>query len=90
MHLQSHPYAHKTVKIKDSVFPFNGAYFAGQNFRIEDWWDIDGESWRNSKAVAAYIYRLRAEKFGLPMDDEVIYGKMGNFGHLMHISELEF
>jgi hypothetical protein len=25
---------------------------------------------------------------GLPFDDEVVYGKLGGFGHLVHVSEL--
>ena len=25
---------------------------------------------------------------GLPVDDEVVYGKVGPFGHLLHVSEL--
>jgi hypothetical protein len=38
---------------------------------------------------ACLIYALRSGLMGLPTDDEVLYGKVGIFGHLVHISEIE-
>jgi hypothetical protein len=37
----------------------------------------------------ALIYSFRVGYSGLPLDDEVLYGKIGPFGHLVHISEIE-
>jgi len=37
---------------------------------------------------AALIYAIRSGFDGLPTDDEVVYGKIGSFGHLIHESEL--
>lgn len=38
---------------------------------------------------ACMNYAIRAGFSDLPTDDEVLYGKIGGFGHLVHISEIE-
>ena len=80
MHGEAHAKAGKTVKLID-----------GKEFRLEDWWDrIGGESWQlmRGKNFAARNYGIRASEAGLPIDDEVVYGKIGALGHIVHVSEL--
>ena len=82
-HDQQHPHAGQTVKITSGKF-------AGQEYWIEDWWDrINGVSWMNSDGnPACMFYGIRSAADDLPFDDEVVYGKIGINGHLVHVSEL--
>lgn len=61
-----------------------------EEFMIEDWWDLlTGGSWMNAEGnPAAILYAVRSAVKGLPMDNEVVYGKIGGLGHLVHVSEL--
>jgi hypothetical protein len=57
---------------------------------VEDYWDvIEGTSWKwcigNS---ACTLYAKRSAAANLPLDDEVLYGKIGIAGCLVHVSEL--
>ena len=83
----THPLAGKTVKLK-----VKGAdpELVGQEYRVEDWWQTVGEgSWMNAVGNPACLkYAVRSALCGLPIDDEVVYGKVGNLGHLIHVSEL--
>ena len=77
-------YAGKTVKIRASA-----TAIGGQEFRVEDWWqNVSGESWAFCQAPAAYQYAVRTAG-DTPVDDEVLYGKVGSFGFLVHVSEIE-
>jgi hypothetical protein len=92
VHTESHPLAGKTVRIKDSVKGENmGAPLAGSAYRIDDWWDkLTGKSWMDAEGnPAAWHYALRSGRAGLPIDDDVVYGLVGMFGVLMHVSEIE-
>ena len=62
----------------------------GAVFTLEDWWEnVSGTSWRLSAGnPAALQYAARSGMAGLPDDDEVVYGKIGHLGYLVHISEL--
>lgn len=91
MHTQSHPLAGKTVKINDTgKDATQSAVVPGAEYRVEDYWDkVTGKSWMNSDGnPAAMQYAMRSAIAGLPLDDEVVYGKIGAFGHLVHVSEL--
>lgn len=91
----SHPLAGQTVEIR----PHAPVTFRdGALFVVEDWWEnLDGERWTVSclgGRPAALIYGLRAvdNESNLrpefePVDD-VVYGKIGAFGHILHDSEL--
>lgn len=83
-HSEMHPTAGQVVIIK------RGEH-AGQEYRVEDYWDrVSGKSWMHSAGnPACLMYAIRAGKAVLPPDDEVLYGKIGPFGHLVHVSELE-
>lgn len=87
IHEQSSPLRGKRVLIKDTC-----GQYGGEEFHVEDWWDrVSGSSWKSTTANPAcisYLMRL-AGNSGIPIDDEVLYGKIGAFGHLIHISELE-
>lgn len=78
------PLAGKTVKIKTGEL-------AGLEIIIEDWWEnVHGATWRFSAEVPAVMFYAarRTRDHHLPLDDDVLYGKIGNFGYLVHISEL--
>ena len=76
------------------VEPFEGAgktyEWDGEPFVVEDFWDrVYGKSWMMSDGnPAALKYAVRSALKPLPMDDEVVYGKRGYLGHLVHVSEL--
>lgn len=58
--------------------------------RVEDYWDrVSGQPWGTSDGnYAATLYAFRAGFAGLPWDDEVLYGKIGSVGVLVHVSEV--
>lgn len=98
MHKDSHALAGKTVKIKEGVTdPVQGQVVGGAEYRIEDWWDkLTGGSWmmaEGNPAALQYAMRSSLSQPSLPIDDEVVYGKIkaGAFelGHLVHVSELD-
>jgi len=78
--------AGKKVKI------VNGA-LVGEEILIEDWWiNVSGSSWMDAKGNPAclnYAMRTGCQKFKIPTDDDVLYGKIGILGNLVHISELQ-
>jgi len=82
----------KTVKIKSGVRHFQFPDFGGSEIRIEDYWDtLTGKSWGESEGnPGCMVYGMRVGLYGLPFDDEVVYGKRDDgLGSLVHISELE-
>ncbi|VVB50622.1 Uncharacterised protein [uncultured archaeon] len=89
VHAKAHPLAGKTVKILKGDFK-------GEEYRLEDWWDrVSGESWMNCEGNPACIeYALRSsglrnKEDATPIDNNVVYGKIGAFGKLMHVSTLD-
>lgn len=59
--------------------------------RVEDWFDrLCGRSWTTAVSnEAAAEYAFRSVTSGLPLDDEVVYGKdERDAGLLLHVSEL--
>lgn len=85
----SHPMAGKTVvlNLKGGDAP---DVSSGDEFRVEDYWDkISGGSWMFAQGNPACLkYALRSGVARLPIDNEVVYGQVGSFGHLVHVSEL--
>ena len=67
-----------------------GQVVEGAQFRVEGLWkELTGQSWMTSNGnFAAMHYAFRAGQTGLPYDDNVYYGKIGAFGHLVHESEI--
>lgn len=64
----------------------------GMTFVAEDYWmNITGKSWKHvegNPAIVEYIVRSMNNIQPPPMDERVVYGKIGNFGHLFHENEL--
>jgi hypothetical protein len=90
-HPDPHPFAGQRVVIAEGVTDSaQNAVVAGAEYAIEDWWDrIAGQSWMTAVGnPAALHYAMRSAANGLPLDDQVVYGKIGPFGHLVHVSEL--
>jgi hypothetical protein len=81
IHEEPSPLAGQTVALKEG----------GHEYRVEDWWDrVGGQSWMDMAGNPACLnYAVRSAKEGLPIDDQVLYGKIGAFGHLIHVSEIE-
>jgi len=93
MHSESHPLAGQTVTLSNAEDNFSGEVVTGVLFCVEDYWDkITGGSWMTAAGnPAAMKYAIRTgstSSYEVPLDDEVVYGKIGPFGHLVHISEL--
>ena len=90
-HQESSPLAGKTVKIKEGVSHPQVDNFGGSEFVVEDWWDkVSGGLWMDTIGnPACLVYAIRSAFAELPTDDKVLYGKVGTFGHLVHISEIE-
>jgi hypothetical protein len=80
----------QVVILNENAQDPNGEVLPGTEFRIEDYWDtLTGKSWMYSDGnPAALKYAMRSGMSGLPLDNEVVYGKIGAFGHLVHISEI--
>jgi tRNA G37 N-methylase Trm5 len=102
MHDTKHPWAGKTVML-------TSGQFAGQQYRIEDWWDhLTGKSWGDSEgnpAAIDFAFRHAVDSMAIfklspktdadrqrlldaANDDEVVYGHIGAYGKLIHISQL--
>jgi hypothetical protein len=78
MHTDVHPLAGQTVTLT-----------TGDEYRLEDWWDhLTGKSWQDSQQIAAWNYASMAVTNNLPLDDEVVYGKIGALGYLVHVSQI--
>lgn len=95
MHADQHPLAHQTVRLRDDIRIEHNLFgdVAGRDFDVEEWWDrVHGKSWQFSDGnPAALIYAMRTglAEHVVPLDDEVVYGKINGLGMLIHVSELE-
>lgn len=91
IHSQESSLAGRIVKLKDHVVHPQFSQFGGCEFRVEDWNDrVFEKLWQEMRwNPACLIYAVRSAMSQLPLDNEVLYGKVGQFGHLVHISEIE-
>lgn len=90
MHADSHPLAGQTVTLRPGTCLPNNSD-GTLRFRLEDWNDRTfGQSWMTMEGhPASLAYAIRSSVSGLPLDNEVVYGKDDRgFGHLVHVSEL--
>lgn len=80
--------AGQTVKIADWANDIGG-----QSIQIEDWWDrVAGGSWMTcdgNPACMGYGIRTGFSERRIPTDNEVLYGKIGALGVLVHMSEID-
>jgi hypothetical protein len=85
--MEKHPLAGKTVTLKLAA---DTEGINGKEFRVEDYWqNVAGKSWMDCQGnPACLVYAMRSAFGALPMDNNVVYGKVGPFGHLVHVSEL--
>lgn len=85
IHTVASPLAEKIVKI------VSGKY-RGSEYQVEDWWDRVGSgSWMFATGnIACMNYAVRSSSLvdNLPIDNEVLYGKINGLGYLIHISEI--
>lgn len=91
IHKKPSEYAGKTVKLKATTVGMRGKLF-----EVEDYWDrVDGKSWMNCVgSIAVLSYSIRAGVannlgIAIPLNDEVLYGKIDGDGHLIHVCELD-
>ena len=92
------PFEHagKTVRVKDGVGKgLQVGDMSGMDFVIEDWCEnVLGVSWmfaNGNPAAIEYAFRIASngDKNNVPpLSDDVVYGKIGGFGHLFHVNEL--
>ena len=77
--------AGQTVTIKNGKLK-------GQQYHVEDWWEnVGGESWMfatGNPACLGYAARTGFQDFRTPINNEVLYGKIGRLGELVHITEI--
>ena len=84
IHNEPHPLAGSVVSIS----------FVGEShlfeFHLEDWWDrVSGKSWRVAPTVLVeWKYASYVEAHGMPLDDDVVYGKSHGVSLLVHVSEI--
>ncbi|WAL67089.1 hypothetical protein ORV05_04695 [Amycolatopsis cynarae] len=88
-HKDAHELAGQTVTVTTQL-PLFGESDTTVKFVVEDWWDrVSGGSWMDATGnLAAMNYGVRSGLSGLPLDDEVLYGHVGAFGHLVHATEI--
>lgn len=89
---ETHPLQDKEVRLNDTVSdPQRSMLWPGAVFRVVDWFvNMDDEA-----AEPLVVPRNWAEKWyiqraltnHLPLTD-LVYGKVNNLGHLVHVSEL--
>ena len=82
-HPQEHPLAGATINLA-------AGDFRGLPYTVEDWWDrIADKSWMHCNGNPACLeYAVRSGLDAKPIDNEVVYGKIGGRGYLMHVSDL--
>lgn len=90
IHSEPHPLAGQTVALNST---FKHPQFPNaKTLRLEDWQDrVFGKSWMACDGnPACMVYGLRSGFNGLPLDNEVVYGKFEDGrGGIVHVSELD-
>lgn len=91
-HDAPHALAGRTVVLKADFKGGDADPAPGSEYELEDWWDrLTGGSWMDAEGnPAALKYAFRSGLLAqLPLDNEVVYGHVNGFGHLVHVSEIE-
>lgn len=91
--MKAYEHAGKKLRIKKGAGKsVTGELLDGKEFVAEDYWiNISGKTlWLCDGNPACLEYAIRTCDYRhIPIDDKVIYGKVGGYGHLFHESELE-
>lgn len=94
VHPRQHPLAGKAVLADQPIYnAVRHEWLSGPHeFIIEDWADrvLGGSIWgdRDQYPYVISNYALIAGRMMLPPDNEIVYGKVGNLSHLIHVSRL--
>ena len=68
---------------------------AGNEYIVEGYWDeLEGESWLDTDfrpVILQYMMRVINEEHlkDYRECDEVLYGKIGRYGYIVHVNEIE-
>jgi hypothetical protein len=89
IHKTKSPLAGKEVSIRECDYPTS---LCGKTFIVEDWWDrvqvSEGKSWRDChEYLVCANYKMRMTRRE-QNDDEVLYGRIGPFNYLVHVSDI--
>ena len=87
IHADPSPLAGQTVRIREGVTdPTQGLVVGGAEYRlgVGSWMTAQG-----NPAALHYALRTGLNGSDVPTDDEVLYGKIGTLGHLVHVSEVD-
>lgn len=91
LHALPHPHAGKVVPLiqRDTV---PGDETLPAAFRVVDWADrVWGHTWREHRNVHTWLYRTRAPRLDLPLDDDrLVYGRLGRIPLLIHSREIDW
>lgn len=89
IHNEQHPRAGETVIV--SIMLPGDMEAREYTYVIEDWWDrVTNGSWMYAEGnPAALLYAKRSADALLPLDDEVVYGKINGLGYIVHTMELQ-
>ena len=93
IHNEASVLAGQTVVLKENIGSAAMiGRLGGAAFRVEDFWDrISGQSWMDATgnpACLVYAVRSATTAHPTPTDNEVLYGKVGSFSVLVHVSEI--
>lgn len=73
--------------------PLSRIDLGNKEFIVEDWWEnVYGASWRNADgniAALSYAIRIGLRHGAVPLDDDVLYGKIDGMGYIFHLTELD-
>ena len=87
--MEKFKFADQTLKIKEDANDIGGCEFIAEDY----WINIDPcRSWMISDgnpACLIYAMRIACGKIFIPLDDNVVYGKINGMGYLVHVNELE-
>jgi hypothetical protein len=90
VHPERHPYANRVVLLSNNAQdPLDRKVVPGTDFVVLDWADrCFGSPWRTVRYPVTGAYAVRVELAELPIDDEVVYGRIGSTYYLVHETEL--
>lgn len=85
--MDKHPLAGKRVRLRT----WDGDPLNGQINVVEDWWaNVKGPQETSADESPAMLhYMVRSELCRLPVDELVVYGKVGALAYIVHEREIE-